>query len=240
MTEAGASSRTTRYPTVTPATTATDQDQRHRHAATAAAAASSRRRGLRERRARRARRIELGVLLEDRPLQPLQLRSRLEPEVVREPAPSVAVDLERLGLAPAAVEREHQLATEPLAERVLVDARLELGHDRAVPAEPEQRLDPSLDRLEAKLVEAMDLALGELGERELAERRAAPEGERLLERRDGARPDRRRVCRHPCGREHLEPRRRRRRRRRGEGRTRVTGSRARRSRPARLEDSPQM
>ena len=156
------------------------------------------------RRAGTRRRIELGVLLEDRPLQPLQLRSRLEPQVVREPAPSVAVDLERLGLAPTAVEGKHQLAAEPLAERVLVHAGLELGHDRAVPAEPQQPLDAPLDRLEAKLVEAMDLALREVGERELAERRAAPEGERLLEGRHGGI---RVVVQLPPSvrREHLEP-----------------------------------
>ena len=67
---------------------------------------------------------------------------------------------------------------------MLLDARLELRHHRFVSSEAEQPLDPSLDRLEAQLLETMDLGLGELRERELAERRAAPEGERFLERRE--------------------------------------------------------
>ena len=211
------------------------QDHRHRHAATTSAARARRRRAVR--RAGTRRRIELGVLLEDRPLQPLQLRSRLQSQVARETAASVAIDVEGLGLASAAVEREHQLAPQPLAERVLVDAGLELGHDRAVPAEPQLPLDAALDRLEAELVEAMDLPLRELGERELAECRAAPEGERLFEGRDGAPADRR-----PAGAT-LRPRAprtgvRRRRRHRGEGRNPAAASRAHRSpRPTRRLDA---
>jgi hypothetical protein len=37
------------------------------------------------------------------------------------------------GLAPGAVEREHQLALEALTQRMLVDQRLELGHQPGVP-----------------------------------------------------------------------------------------------------------
>ena len=44
----------------------------------------------------------------------------------------VAVGLERLGLAAAAVEGEHQLAAEPLAERMLGHERLELAHQLGV------------------------------------------------------------------------------------------------------------
>ena len=47
----------------------------------------------------------------------------------------LAVDLERLGLAARAVEREHLLAAQPLAQRVLGGQRLELAHERGVPPE---------------------------------------------------------------------------------------------------------
>ena len=50
-----------------------------------------------------------------------QLRPGLDADLLDEHAARVAVGLERLGLAPAAVEREHQLAGEPLARRVLGD-----------------------------------------------------------------------------------------------------------------------
>ena len=62
---------------------------------------------------------------------------------------------------------------------MLIHAHLELRDNRAVP-----RLAPAFRRLEAQLFEAMDLRLGELRKGELAERRAAPEGERLLEGRE--------------------------------------------------------
>src|SRR5699024_6249286 len=90
--------------------------------------------------------------------------------------------LERVRLAAAAVEREHQLASQTLAQRMLRDARLELGDDRAVASEPEGRLESPLDGLETKLLEVPDLALGEVRERELGKGRAAPKGQRLLER----------------------------------------------------------
>ena len=56
-----------------------------------------------------------------------QLRSRLDAEVLAERAPCLAICVERLCLASAAVEREHELAAEPLSIRVLGDQALELG-----------------------------------------------------------------------------------------------------------------
>ena len=49
-------------------------------------------------------------------------------------------------------------------------------------SELEHRLESPLDGLETELLEAPDLALGKVRERELGEGRAAPEGQRLLER----------------------------------------------------------
>ena len=79
---------------------------------------------------RRGSELERGVVREDRPLERLQRRGRVEPEGLDEEPPRRAVDLERLRLSAGAVEREHQLAAEPLTERMLCDERLELGHER--------------------------------------------------------------------------------------------------------------
>ena len=76
------------------------------------------------------------------------------------------------------------LPAEPLAERVLVHACVELGDDGAVPPQPQLPLESPFDRFEPQLVEPVYLALREVGERELAERRPAPEREGFLERRD--------------------------------------------------------
>ena len=54
---------------------------------------------------------------------------------------ALAVGLERLGLAPGAVEREHLLAAQPLAQRMLADERLELAGDLGVAAAGEVRVD---------------------------------------------------------------------------------------------------
>ena len=63
------------------------------------------------------------------------------------------------------------------------DERLELADDVAVAAELEVGVDPLLDRDEAQLLEPADLRLRQVVERELGERRAAPERERADEQR---------------------------------------------------------
>ena len=78
------------------------------------------------------------------------------PEALDERLPRLAVDLERLGLAARAVEREHLLAAQPLAQRVLGDERLELGDERRVPPERELGVDPLLERREPQLLEPLD------------------------------------------------------------------------------------
>ena len=66
---------------------------------------------------------------------------------------------------------------------MLDDERLELGDDVGRMAELDVGRDPLLDRDEPKLLEAPDLGLGPVLERELGERRAAPELERAGEQR---------------------------------------------------------
>ena len=140
------------------------------------------RRGLCER-----RRVERGVLFEDRPLQPLQLRCRIEPQLGRQQTTPVAIRLERIGLSPTAVEREHPLAAQALAQRVRGHERRERSDDLRVPSEPQQRLGPVLDRREAQLLQPPDLLLREVLERELCEGRTAPERERRVEGEQGLR-----------------------------------------------------
>ena len=62
---------------------------------------------------------ERGILLEDRAMQLVAARSRARCRALRPALRGRAVHLERVGLPARAVEGEHQLAAEPLAERVL-------------------------------------------------------------------------------------------------------------------------
>jgi hypothetical protein len=96
------------------------------------------------------------------------------------------VCLKRLGLAAGAVQREHQLRAEALAKRVLVDEAFELRDELAAETLLEVGVHASLQHVQAALVEAPDLRLGERLEAELGEGRAAPEGERLPKERRAA------------------------------------------------------
>ena len=64
---------------------------------------------------------------------------------------------------------------------MLLEERVELTREFRVPAGLEVGIDPVLQRREAQLFEAGDLRLGEGLEGEVAERRAAPECERLAQ-----------------------------------------------------------
>ncbi len=125
------------------------------------------------------------VLAEDRLLQLPQLGAGLQAELVEERLARGAVRLQRVRLAPRAVEREHQQSAEPFPERVLDDQRLELTEHLVVAAEPELGLDPVLGRREPQLVEPRDLALDERVVAEIRERLPTPERQRLLQELGG-------------------------------------------------------
>ena len=116
---------------------------------------------------------------EDPPLQLAELLAGLEPELLDERRSRVAIRRERLGLAARAIQRQHQLAREALAQRMRPDRRRELPDQLGVPAVGELALEPSLHGGQTQLLEARDLGLGEVLEREVGERRAAPECQRL-------------------------------------------------------------
>ena len=112
-------------------------------------------------------------------LEPLQALARLQPELLGERQAALLVDVQRLGLAVRAVEREHELAAQPLAQRMPRDERLELADELGVAAEREIGLDPLFERRELQLVEARDLRLcerlvGEVGKRRGRARGRAP------------------------------------------------------------------
>jgi len=145
--------------------------------------AAHERRGRHRKRLRRAGRRRGGrearLLPEDRPLQLLQGRAGVEAELLGQNKTGVPVDLERLRLAAAAVEREQPLLEEPLAVRMLGRERFELGDDGVVSAAGEVRVVTELERSQAQLLEPLGLGgaarlLGQVGER-----RAAPDRERF-------------------------------------------------------------
>ena len=87
------------------------------------------------------RQVQGRVLLEHRQLKFPQLRARLDGQFLDQQRAPGAVGLERVGLATAAVESDHQLPAEPLAQRMLRNELLELGAYAAVPAKREFGVD---------------------------------------------------------------------------------------------------
>ena len=127
--------------------------------------------------------VEPRILVEDRPLELLQRPARLDAELVEQGAPGVLVGSERLGLPPGPVERQHQLTTEALAERMLGDQPLELAdHLRMAPA-LEIGLESLLDDTRAAARRAARSRPARSLVRDVRERPAAPEAERRVEGR---------------------------------------------------------
>jgi hypothetical protein len=140
---------------------------------------------------------ERRVLPEDRLLERLQLRPRLDAELVSQRGAEAAEGGERVDLTAAPVERQHELPVQALAKRVVPDERLELREQLDVTGEREIGLDPLLDGDEAKLLDPGDVALGKGLVGDVGQGRASPEPERFAE-------DRGRLLRCP-GREPAAP-----------------------------------
>ena len=86
------------------------------------------------------------LLAQDRGVHAPQEWARLEAQLLDEKLAALAVHLERLRLPSRAVEREHQLCPQALAQRMRVNERFELRDEIGVRADGELRLGPLLAR----------------------------------------------------------------------------------------------
>ena len=124
---------------------------------------------------------ERRVLVEDPPLELLQLRRGLEAELLSQVRARLLVRTERFRLTAGAIEREHVLRAEALVCRELLAQHLELRDQLRVAPERELRLDPRLDSAEAQLLQAPRLELQREAAGHVGVRVAAPERERSAE-----------------------------------------------------------
>jgi hypothetical protein len=120
-------------------------------------------------------------LVEDRLFELMEGGTRLDAQLLYQQVPRLSVHVERLRLSPGAIEREHQLRAKPFTEGMLADESLEFGGELDVAPECEIGVDAVLQRAEPQLLETEDLTLGERLVRDVGERGAAPECERLTE-----------------------------------------------------------
>jgi hypothetical protein len=140
--------------------------------------------------------LQRRIVAQDPAVEFLELLAGQEADLVEHPAALVEGGV-GLDVAAGLVEREHQVTDELLAVTVQRDETLELQEDLGVVPELELGADALLERVQPPLLQMADLGLHALFEGEVRERLAAPEGERLSQRRGalrrslGPRPPRR-------------------------------------------------
>jgi hypothetical protein len=98
---------------------------------------------------------QVRFLPDDVPGQTLQVRARLDPQVVSEQASGVLVLLECLRLASGTVERDHEPRDQLLAIGILIDEPPELAHESPVIPNGQARVDVCIDRPDPYLVECV-------------------------------------------------------------------------------------
>ncbi len=121
-------------------------------------------------------------MAEDHALELLQSAAGLDPELVDKGATRALVLVEGVRLAAGPVIGEHQLAAQGLAEGVLRDEGLELGHELRVPPQGEVGGHAPLESEQPQLLQSADRGLCERLVREVGERRPSPQGQRISER----------------------------------------------------------
>jgi len=77
-------------------------------------------------------------------VQALQRLAGVDAQFVGQQAAGPPVGGQRVGLPAAPVPRQHQLAVQPLPQRVLAGQPLQLAGERVVPAQAQVRIDPRL------------------------------------------------------------------------------------------------
>ncbi len=126
-------------------------------------------------------------MLEDTALEGAELGRRLEPELVQCRA-RVAVRGEGVGLAAGAIERHDALRLKVLPMRMTCDEGVELRDEARVASGGEIGIDSRLEGRQATLLEWCGAGPGEGLAREVGERRAAPERERVVQLAGGDQP----------------------------------------------------
>jgi hypothetical protein len=90
--------------------------------------------------------VQRCILVQDGALELLERWAWVDAELIGERLPRLLVCLQRLGLATRPVQGQHQLAAQPLAQRMGDDQRLKLTCQLGVAAAGKVGLDPILER----------------------------------------------------------------------------------------------
>jgi hypothetical protein len=122
---------------------------------------------------------------QDRRLEPGQFRAGVDPVRLVQHGPRLPVGGQGVGLPSGPVQGGHELAPEPLPERVLLDQAAQLLDDLGVLAQGEVGLDPALQGREPQLLETRGLAARPVAVGELGAAHFPPRGLGLVGQVDG-------------------------------------------------------
>jgi hypothetical protein len=112
-------------------------------------------------------------------VQSAQLGAGLDADLLHQGGPGLAVGSECVRLATRAVQREHPLRMQLLAQRLVQHQRLQLSYDIAMAARIQVDVDRQLHGRQPQLLQPPDLGGGERLTGDIVERRATPQGQCL-------------------------------------------------------------
>jgi hypothetical protein len=118
--------------------------------------------------------IEGRIVLEDRSFKCAQAGSGLDPKLLGQHRARIPVCLERVRLPSGSIQRNHQLASQPLAEGMRPDQLLDFGNHFGISPECQIGLNALLERDYPELFKSSNRSLGERLVREVCEGRPAP------------------------------------------------------------------
>lgn len=114
-------------------------------------------------------------MAQDRRLQFHERGTRVQAKLVGKPLPGGRESGERVDLAAAPVQREHELTAQALAERVGCYELVELGHQAVVPTQLQVSVDAGYQGRQPKLVQPGGLRLRVAGASEVLQHVATPQ-----------------------------------------------------------------
>ncbi len=121
--------------------------------------------------------VERGIADDQLVLEGSERRRWLDADLLPKMGAEPLVGAQRLGVPVRSVECHHQVGGEPFPERMLANQALELADKRRRQPSTQVRIDAQLHRLQAQLLEARDLSLGERLVDQIFVRAAPPQGQ---------------------------------------------------------------
>ena len=129
--------------------------------------------------------VQCRVLPQDRLVQALEVGPGLDADLVDQRAAGVSVRVERLGLSPAPVERQHPLCVQALPHRIAPKPRFDLGENLLMSAGGQVGVDRQLGRRLSQALEPRDLGRSKRLVHQVREWLTAEQRERFARRVPG-------------------------------------------------------